>query len=361
MLETLPVGVCALGPADEILVWNRAMQDLTGLQSRDWLGHGLEELPEPVASLFAESTPGERRASPHERPFSIGERTLAVQVSSSPLEDGGRVLMVEDMTERRRLERQVAHQDRLRSLGRLTAAIGHEIGNPLTGILMLARNLASEDEPEDLADRLALIVSEAEKIESIVRAMSAYARAGSENALVQASPRSRAVAVLETVEDALRLVRIAKKDRRMLWGYDCDPAFRVWGDKQQLTQVLVNLLTNACDASPPGRRVQVSARARGAEWLEVDVIDEGDGMPEHVAARIFEPFFTTKGPGSGTGLGLAVTDGIVRAHGGRVEVRSRPGEGTMMRIFLRRAPSGPAAGETYGEGDVRTADSRVSP
>jgi signal transduction histidine kinase len=151
------------------------------------------------------------------------------------------------------------------------------------------------------------------------------------------SPKKVPVRVLEVLEDALRLVRMARRNREMLWGYDCPPSIVALGDRQQLTQVLVNLLTNACDASASGQPVRVEARAQSPAWLEVDVIDEGGGIPKAIESRIFEPFFTTKGLGSGTGLGLAVTEGIVRAHGGRLEVLSREGEGTTMRVVLRRA------------------------
>lgn len=340
VLEELPVGVCALGPADEILVWNRTLGELSGLPGIDWIGHQLDELPPPFAETLAEWSRWDRPA--REVPFEHHGEELILRVTGVGLEGGGRVIMLEDLTEHRRLEWQLAHEDRLRSLGRLTAAIGHEVGNPLTGILMLARNLVAEEEPEDLGERLGLIVSEAEKIESIVRSMSAYARAGTKDALAEPSTRPREVVLLEVVEDALRLVRLAKRDHNVLWGYDCAPALAALGDKQQLTQVLVNLLTNACDASQPGQPVRVEARAVSEAWVEVDVIDAGDGMAESVAARIFEPFFTTKDPGAGTGLGLAVSEGIVRAHGGRVEIRTRPGAGTTMRLVLPRAIRAPA-------------------
>lgn len=347
VLEDLPVGVCALGPDDEIIVWNRALQELTGLYSRDWIGHELLDLPEPFGPTLMdwvqqEGGPGEVTLTlPDSKAPSSGAageaRILRVRVT--PLAGGGQVVTIEDLTSQRLLERQVAHEDRLRSLGQLTAAVGHEIGNPLTGVLMLSRNLASEPDPEDLPERLRMIVSEAEKIESIVKSMSAFARAGSDAALV-AAVRKVPVVVLEVVEDALRLVLLARKNREILWSYDCPEELLALGDKQQLTQVLVNLLTNACDASKPGQPVRVEARPASPRWLEVDVVDEGDGIPENVASRIFEPFFTTKGPGAGTGLGLAVSEGIVRAHGGRMSVLSRPGEGTTMRIVLRRAAEG---------------------
>lgn len=332
VLEDLPVGVCALGPHDEILVWNRALQDLSGLYARDWLGHELEELPEPFGPAIIDWVSGE---TSREVSFETDVETKLLSVSVTALAGGGRVVTLEDLTTRRRLERQVVHEDRLRSLGQLTAAIGHEIGNPLTGVLMLARNLAAEQTPEDLPERLGMVVSEAEKIESIVQSMSSFARAGTDEALADPKTRRDPVVLLEVVEDALRLVRIGRRGKGILWSYDCGRELVVLGDRQQLTQVLVNLLNNACDASTDGQPIRVSGRSVG-RFIELDVIDRGEGIPESVAQRLFEPFFTTKGPGAGTGLGLAVSEGIVRGHGGRLEVFSEHGEGTTMRVVLRQ-------------------------
>ncbi len=337
VLDDLPVAVCALGPDDEILVFNRALSNLTGLSGSDWLGHEPGELPPRLAGSFASWLAADPPEGETELLLDCEPRILSFRVSR--LAGGGRVLTVEDLSARRQLEHQVAHEDRLRSLGQWTAAIGHEIGNPLTAILMLARNLAAEQDPEDLPERLRAMVAEAEKIESIVRSMSAFARSGSDSALVSTLKKGP-VPIGEVADDALRLVRISRKDRELAWDARCESGLVALGDRQQLTQVLVNLLTNAGDASRPGQTVRIEARGRGPERLEVDVIDEGDGMPESVQSRIFEPFFTTKRPGQGTGLGLAVSEGIVRAHGGRLEVQSRPGEGTTMRIVLRRAREG---------------------
>jgi signal transduction histidine kinase len=116
---------------------------------------------------------------------------------------------------------------------------------------------------------------------------------------------------------------------------------RVVGRPRQITQVLVNLLVNAGQATAPGGRIRLSTRPEGEEvWLEVR--DTGCGMPPEVLSRLFQPFFTTKPMGLGTGLGLAVVHGIVTAHGGRITVESQPGQGSCFTVWLPRAlPSEP--------------------
>jgi signal transduction histidine kinase len=124
----------------------------------------------------------------------------------------------------------------------------------------------------------------------------------------------------------------------------CPSDLAVLADRQRLTQVLVNLLTNACDASAPGGAVLVDA-TREPDAVLLRVIDAGRGVPAELKERVFEPFFTTKPPDEGTGLGLSVVYGIVEEHGGRVWIESEPGCGTTVLV---RLPIAPEPGETAG-------------
>jgi signal transduction histidine kinase len=139
----------------------------------------------------------------------------------------------------------------------------------------------------------------------------------------------------EVVDDAIRLVELSHQGRHVQCANHCPPTLGLYGDKQQLSQVLVNLFTNACDASKPGDRVDILAFAE-ADWIQIEVQDQGEGIPEHIRERVFEPFFTTKKPGEGTGLGLSLVYRIVEDHGGRVEIDSVPGTGTRAVVRLPR-------------------------
>ncbi len=328
VLEDLPIGVTVTSADDHVVLWNRAMTQTTGLEPAQCLGSSLPTLPAPWGTLLSDGGEGERRVA-HAGDIvcvAIGESRL-----DGPDAAGGRVILVQDRTDQRKLEAQVAHQERLASVGRLAAGVAHEIGNPLTGILFLARNLLAEQDPEDLRQRLGLIVSEAEKIERIVGTMVAFSRKGP---TLSSRPQAR-VALHRVVDDAVRLVELARKEDRIRFEVECPLDLVVQGDAPQLEQVFVNVLANACDASPPGASVSLTARQVDGR-VQVSVKDHGTGMSSEIQAQVFEPFFTTKPAGEGTGLGLAIVYGIITEHRGQLELDSSPGAGTELRIWLER-------------------------
>ena len=330
VLEDLPFGVAVVSANEEVVLWNRAMAKITGLAAEDCLGSALQSLPEPWDELL--------QGGQGERTVDLGQSPMHLTFSESKLDGrdaaGGRVILVQDRTAEKKLEAQLVHQERLASVGRLAAGVAHEIGNPLTGVLILARNLRAEKEPEDLQERLGLIISEAEKIQRIVSTMVTFSRKSP--ALSPAAPTQAKVALQKVLDDAVRLVDLTHKDQQIQFEVSCAPDIEVWGDAPQLEQVFVNVLLNACDASPPGAPVHLSAEAQNGR-VQIRVRDKGSGMPPEVKERIFEPFFTTKAAGQGTGLGMAIVYGIINEHRGQLELDSKPGAGTELRIWLERA------------------------
>jgi signal transduction histidine kinase/Na+/proline symporter len=325
VLEELPVGVGVIGPAGDVALWNDAMARTTGAVAGEVLGRRLADLPEPwgeaLGAFAAGSADGGERT--------LGARQLSLRRAAlEGGEPGALVLLVEDRTEQRALEARVAHQERLASLGRLAAGVAHEIGNPLTGIASLAQNLLVEAADADVGERLGLIVDQTERIDRIVRALTGFSRAGGP---ARAIPGE--VPLAEVVAEAITLARLGRAGRAADLVARVPPSLRVMGDRQRLEQVFVNLLTNACDASPPGARIEVSAE-RAEERVVLRVADAGAGMTPDVRARIFEPFFTTKEVGEGTGLGLALVYSIVSEHGGTIDVESTPGLGTTVTVSL---------------------------
>ena len=331
VLENLPMGVMVTSAEDEVVLWNRAMVEITGLSADNCLGSEIRLLPAPWSDVLSHGSTGERNVARR-------NDVVALAISESHLDgpdmSGGRVTLVQDRTSQKKLEAQLAHQERLASVGRLAAGVAHEVGNPLTGILFLARNLIAEKDPEDLNERLGLIVSEAQKIERIVGTMVTFSRKGP---LVATNSRRQAkVPLHKVVDDAIRLVDMANKERDIRFEVECAADIEVLGDAPQLEQVFVNVLSNACDASPPGSPVKLKAQTDNGD-VSIMIKDHGSGMPPEVQQQIFEPFFTTKPPGQGTGLGLAIVYGIITQHQGRVELTSKPGGGTELNIWLRRA------------------------
>jgi signal transduction histidine kinase len=125
---------------------------------------------------------------------------------------------------------------------------------------------------------------------------------------------------------------LTRAGKHVAFNNSCPPGLQITGDRQRLSQVMVNLLTNACDASQPGDRVEVFAFDT-SEWVEIEVMDQGEGIAKEVQAEIFEPFYTTKEAGKGTGLGLPMVNKIIEEHNGTIEIDSAPGVGT--RIILQ--------------------------
>lgn len=139
----------------------------------------------------------------------------------------------------------------------------------------------------------------------------------------------------------MQLVQLSDTARDRICENHLPSGMRVWGNYQRLLQVFVNLLNNAIQASLPGDRVRVRGEFRG-EFVEIQVEDEGGGIPESLLDRVFEPFFTTKPPGEGTGLGLSVVYSIIQDHGGAVYVENLPDGGTRFTLRLPMDDSEPA-------------------
>jgi len=223
----------------------------------------------------------------------------------------------------------------------LAAGVAHEINTPLTGISSYAQMLIEDLETDD-ARRSVL-----EKIETQTRRASDIA-----NSLLNLARPERsafeALSVNDTVTEAIQLLepQLRARSVRLESMLEADlPAIR--GHKAKLQQVVLNLLINAADAVGSGGRVALETRSDDARVV-LEVTDNGVGITKDDLTRIFDPFFTTKGRGKGSGLGLSISYGIVREHGGALEVESEPGEYTRFRITFPRA--GPAQAALRGPG-----------
>lgn len=341
VVAELPLGVCAVEADGSVVVWNGALARLSGVDAERVVGLRLDRIPDPWGPLLAEIHASEYEAQ-RERtlPSESGPRILRFRRAGLVEGEAGAVLMVEDLTERRAMLAELGHRDRLSSIGRLAAGVAHEVLNPLTGILMVARNIVRELDrlPEDvdgeLPQRLSTIVTEAQRIERIVRTLLLFSRAGTQQEGVSIR---ESIALDGLVEEALGLARLARTGRAAVeFELRVEPGASVHADRQALVQVLINLLTNAIDASPPAGRVRVEAGTTG-DRVMIDVVDEGPGIPDELAPRVFEPFFTTKEPGAGTGLGLATSYRIIGEQGGSLTwspCRPEPPRGARFRVTL---------------------------
>lgn len=260
---------------------------------------------------------------------------------------------VEERTKALQLvHRKLQQSDRLASLGQLSASVAHEINNPVAGVLnlaMLLQRLLKADgiPPDRLAEfrkYLAQIVSETSRVGRIVSDLLAFSRRSSPHR-APADLNEIVRTTLSLIQHKLRLGNITLEEHLAA------AALELPCDKSQLQQVMLNLALNAAEAmqGKGGGKLEVeTGRSENGDSLFVRVADSGEGIAPENLGRIFDPFFTTKPEGKGVGLGLAVSYGIVQAHGGEIEVKSRVGEGTAFTVTLPAAgvkepPVAPAA------------------
>jgi signal transduction histidine kinase len=242
---------------------------------------------------------------------------------------------------------QLRRSDRLAAVGRLASSLAHELGTPLNVVSERAKMIAAGEvsDPAELERDATIIREQSLRMTRIVRQLLDYVRIR--------SPDKAATNLGDLAHSTLAILEPLAEQRKVTLRSECPAPVIADVDPGQLQQALMNLVMNAIDATGEGRAVTVrvtseapderSAREGGAaSWAVVSVEDEGSGIAEELLAHVFDPFFTTKPVGEGTGLGLAVTDGIVREHSGRIDVRSGSGEGSCfsMRLPLGRGSEG---------------------
>ena len=282
---------------------------------------------------------------------SFNAMTVALRNSQSELREWGHTLeqKVEKRTQELRIaEAETARTEKLASVGLLAAGIAHELNNPLTGVLTFT-SLLRKKMPDGSADAedLDLVIRETKRCAAIIRRLLDFAR--------EKAPEKNFTDLNRVIEDTARIIERPASFRDIEIAMDLDRTLPpVWVDADLIKQVVMNMLVNAQHAIEKEGNITVRSR-RSPEpkspepgmalmpMVEIAIIDTGCGIPEKNLKRIFDPFFTSKEVGKGTGLGLSVSHGIVKAHGGLIEVESRIGEGSTFRIYLPLEPPAGAA------------------
>ena len=341
---------------------NRAGERLTGYTRAEALGLDWRALVAPeytalTERMIARKLTGQEAITFYELEIVTKDgRRVSVEVSTQLVYEGGRAAGVlgiaRDITERRRAEderramsAQQAELEKMRSLGQLSAGVAHNFNNVLAAILGRTQLLLRAATEERQRHNLQVIETAALDAAEIVRRIQTFAR---RTPAAQLQP----VSLAQLITDAIQLTRTRWEDDAHARGLSYDVRFvtdcaehdLVAASASELREVFVNLLLNALEAMPAGGRVECRERREG-DRLVVEIADTGEGLAPELRARIFEPFFTTKGA-EGTGLGLAVSYGIVKRHGGEIDVASAPGRGT---TFTLRLPAHRAE-EAHAEG-----------
>lgn len=348
LVETAPDVIASISINDEtILSLNPAFDKLTGLMREEWLGRPQSELIHPDDLAHAQQlnmtmargiTPESfelrlRHADGHYIPF---------EFTAAPIFDHGRVIAIfsigRDITERKRTEqekdalsRQLMQSEKMAAVGQLAGGVAHEINNPLGVILGFSQSIirrVKEDDP--LYMPLSSIEREAKRCKNLVQDLLTFSRVG--------KTEKERCNINEVINSALTLVEAQTKVRSV-------ELVREFGEglpealvsRNQLQQVIINLSNNAIDAITHNGTLTIRTRLvqrNGADYIQIEVQDNGNGIPKDIQNKIFEPFFTTKEVGKGTGLGLSLVYEIVQKHQGIMELESAPGQGALFRILL---------------------------
>ncbi|MEO8130320.1 MAG: ATP-binding protein, partial [Bryobacteraceae bacterium] len=224
-------------------------------------------------------------------------------------------------------------QDRLASLGLLSASVAHELNTPLAVLRGSIEMLAEHTPDKSSQERLARMLRVTQRLQKISEGLVDFARVRKQEV--------SAVSICPLIQEAWGLVGIDEKASAIRFRNETTDADVVMGNPDRLMQVFVNLLRNALNAVEPGGCVAVSSRKLvrdGKEWIAVCVDDDGHGIPADVLPDIFEAFVSTRLDAQGTGLGLTVAEGIVQQHGGNISASNRPGGGARLEVTLRSSP-----------------------
>jgi two-component system, NtrC family, sensor kinase len=356
ILESLDDGLAVFDDDERIVRWNRALEDFYGVTRDGAVGR-------PLADVFDAEFVDALRAARQEHPFgatlsrvplrtkrgsqepdgdaAAADSRLLVNATAVPLQNVagdaqmvGTLLLIENITDRVRLEEQLQISEKMASIGLLAAGVAHEVNTPLTGISSYTQILLENADPGDpKTAMLEKIERQTFRAAKIVNGLLNLSRPGTaSNERIEVDLNAVITDVFGLLEHQFEVASI--KVRQDL----VDAPLRVSGMEHQLQQVFLNLFLNARDAMPSGGWLSVSTRIDGDRGI-VEIADTGSGIPSAHLARIYDPFFTTKAIGRGTGLGLSITYGIVREHDGTIHCDSTIGQGTRFTLVLPLAPA----------------------
>jgi signal transduction histidine kinase len=323
IIESINVGVVVEDVDGRIVGWNRALEILTGRGRHDAIGRRTENF---IPKRFLRQLIENRHV--YKQPW-LG---LTVNFSATSLVDKigntrGMLIIIDNITDRVRLEDQLIQNDKLTSIGLLAAGVAHEVNTPLAVISSYSQMLRKEISPEDSRYKLLeKITKQTFRASEIVNNLLNFSRTN--------ATEFTEVDIHQVIRDTIALLEHQLKSGRIRVDQElraeCPMTF---GNAGKLQQVFLNLFVNARDAMHEGGELRVITETMNSK-IEVLVQDTGTGINHENIPKIYDPFFTTKAPGKGTGLGLAVSYGIVQEHGGTISVESTPGIGTSFRLEL---------------------------
>ncbi|MDH6065140.1 hybrid sensor histidine kinase/response regulator [Umezakia ovalisporum] len=334
---------------DPVLFWNKAAESLYGWKKQEAIGKKTQELwHEKNEPLLQEAFKhlmqhGSWEGELHQKTKS--GREIIVQSRWTLVQNFGNtpqsILVVNtDITQKKQLESQFLRAQRLESIGTLASGIAHDLNNVLAPIMMTAQLLESQTYDERSRRLLPILISNAKRGANLVNQVLSFTR-GLEGERTLLQLKHLIIEIQQIIKETFpKSIEVTTQIPQNLW--------TVCGDATQLHQLLMNLCVNARDAMPHGGNLKILAEnllvdenyarmnidAKIGFYVVITVIDTGMGINPEILDRIFEPFFTTKEIGKGTGLGLSTVLGIIKSHGGFVNVHSELGHGSQFKVYL---------------------------
>jgi sigma-B regulation protein RsbU (phosphoserine phosphatase) len=325
IIDSAPVGIITVDGLLRVNYWNRELEQLSGIRQDEALNRSiLLLLPWLPNQVFTQN--GENELTLRDQ----SGKTFKVKTSLLKDSLGGFVIIIEDISEKKKMEEQLFQTSKLANIGKLTAGIAHEIGNPLASIFSLVQELRALkfNTKKDISftvESLNTINNHIERIAKIVRSLGDFAR-------VHTSGKTMSD-ISEILDRTLSLVKYDKRFKHIEFNKYADGIPELLVNADQIQQVFLNLILNSLDAMPDGGRLDIRMQANDG-FVEIQFRDTGTGIDPSIVDKIFDPFFTTKPLSRGTGLGLNICSTIIKGYNGIISVESKKGEGTVFLIKL---------------------------
>lgn len=341
IVESVNVGLLAVDDNGKIIRCNSTFEDMIGLGREQVIGKPVEEIFDDAFAANLHNILGKSRWHLTEirnayklHTSDAKGRPLILNVAVAPLRSvsnaqTGAIIVLENVSSRVKLEETLQQSEKLSSIGLLAAGVAHEVNTPLTGVSSYTQMLLGmipETDPKHAL--LQKMQRQTDRASNIVGNLLNFSRTGNAIELSE-------VDINKLLDDTLQLLepQLRKSNVSVLKNYAPVPP-RVFGNAGKLQQIFTNLILNARDAMFDGGTITLTTAVGYSDEVMIEVADTGEGIATENLSKIFDPFFTTKGVGNGTGLGLAVTYGIVQEHAGTIEAHSEAGNGTTFKLVF---------------------------
>ncbi|MFZ5968464.1 MAG: ATP-binding protein [Bacillota bacterium] len=337
ILDSILNGVVAIDKNMKITSINREGKHILNINKESDFGYMYDyfENPEDIKEIISKSIRMEQRIEGYETTsLKEHEGKITVRVYGYPLKNilnrtVGMVIIIEDITQVKKLENQMRRVDKLSAVGELASGIAHEIRNPLGIIKTISQTINKEVDDQEIKEGLDIIESEIDRANRVIQELLDFAKPSVFNKKLQS--------IHDIMENVLRITNKYAQQNKVILHYVKQQDDLLFVDSDKLKQAFVNIILNSIQAMPNGGNLHIEAAAE-ENWVKISFIDEGKGIEKEKLEKIFEPFYTTKE--KGTGLGLAITHRIIEDHKGYMDVESKAGIGTKIDILLPKHQEG---------------------